>query len=71
MGKPIWQMEDQAWSDEAASALKDALGPEWKKHLPLLWERDFEPSACAKVRLAYMDAVTRLVQKNFSEQIGT
>ena len=71
MGKPIWQMEDQAWSDEAASALKDALGPEWKKHLPLLWERDFEPSACAKVRLAYMDAVTSLVQKNFSEQIGT
>ena len=70
MGKPVWQMEDQAWSDEVAAALKEALGPEWVKHLPLLWQQDFDPSACAKARLAYMDAVTRLVQKNFSEQIG-
>ena len=52
------------------AALKEALGPEWKKYLPLLWEQDFDSSACAKVRLAYMDAVTHLVQKNFSEQIG-
>ena len=71
MGKPIWQMEDQAWSDEVTAALKEVLGPEWVKYLPLLWEQDFDSSACAKVRLAYMDAVTRLVQKNFSEQIGT
>lgn len=71
MGKPIWQMEDQAWSDEVTAALNAALGSEWVKYLPLLWEQDFDPSACAKVRLAYMDAVTRLVQKNFSEQIGS
>ena len=28
VGKPVWQMEDQAWSDEVAAALKEALGPE-------------------------------------------
>ena len=71
MGKPIWRMEDQAWSDEVTATLKDALGPEWVKYLPLLWAQDFDPSACAKVRFAYMDAVTRLVQKNFSEQLDS
>ena len=65
MGKPIWQMEDQAWSDEVTAALKEALGAEWVKRLPLLWEQDFDPSACARVRYAYMDAVTRLVQRIF------
>ena len=70
MGKPVWQMEDQAWSDEVSEEMAKALGPEWTRYLPLLWERDFSSVACARVRLAYMDAVTRLVECNFSEQIG-
>lgn len=70
MGKPIWQMEDQPWSDEVAAAMENALGAGWVKYLPLLWAQDVDKAACAKVRFAYMDAVTRLVQKNFSEQMG-
>ena len=70
-GKPIWQLEDQAWSDEVTECMREALGKDWEKYLPLLWAQDFDAAACAKVRLSYMDAVTRLVQKDFSEQIGT
>ena len=70
MGKPIWQMEDQAWSGEVAASMESALGRDWVKYLPLLWARDFDGADCARVRLAYMDAVTRLVRKHFSGQIG-
>lgn len=71
IGKPIWQMEDQAWSDDVTEAMKAAFGDDWIRLLPLLWEQHFDAAACAKVRLTYMDAVTRLVESNFSEQLGS
>ena len=70
MGKPIWQMEDQAWSAEVQQALCARYGDEWIARMPLLWDRDFDQTAAAEARLAYMDAVTRLVERNFSEQMG-
>lgn len=71
MGKPIWQMEDQAWSEEVAAALQRVIGVDWVRSLPLLWDLEFDSACAARVRLAYMDAVTCLVQHSFSEQIGT
>ena len=70
MNKPIWQLEDQAWSREVQDALEARFGESWVSRLPLLWDREFDQTAAAEVRLAYMDAATRLVEKNFSEQIG-
>ena len=70
MGKPIWRMEDQAWSGEMTAAMESALGDDWVRFLPLLWEQDFDSADCASVRLTYMDALTKLVRHNFSEQIG-
>ncbi|MBO6053004.1 MAG: hypothetical protein J6Q17_04645, partial [Clostridia bacterium] len=70
MGKPIWQMEDQAWSAEVQEILTARYGDGWIARMPLLWDRDFDPEAAADVRLCYMDAVTRLVEENFSEQMG-
>lgn len=69
-GKAIWQMEDHAWSDGVTKALREAFGAEWSKYLPLLWEQPFDSDLCARVRLTYMDAVTHLVEQNFSEQVG-
>ena len=68
--KPVWRLEDQAWSEEARAALEERFGKSWIARLPLLWETDFDADTAAETRLAYMDAVTRLVEKNFSEQIG-
>ena len=70
MNKPIWQLEDQAWSREVQEALEARFGESWVSRLPLLWDREFDQTAAAEVRLAYMDAATRLAEKNFSEQIG-
>ena len=70
MRKPIWQMEDQAWSAEVQEILTDRYGDGWIARMPLLWEQEFDSEAAADVRLCYMDAVTRLVERNFSEQMG-
>ncbi len=69
-GKPIWRLEDQAWSSEVEEELRGRYGDSWVSLMPLLWDTDFDPEAAADVRLGYMDSVTRLVERNFSEQIG-
>ena len=50
--------------------LRESLGEDWAGQLYLLWANDGEPAETARVRYAYMDAVTRLVRKSFSRQIG-
>ena len=69
-GKPIWQMEDQAWSEEVQAELAARFGDKWVSRLPLLWDQDFDAEAAAETRLQYMDVVTRLVEKNFSRKLG-
>ena len=61
---------DYPWSAELEAAMQEALGADYEALLPLLWRTDANPSAAAKVRWQYMNAVSRLVQKDFSEQIG-
>lgn len=58
------------WCGELPALLRAALGEKWTLLLPLLWADCADEREAARVRLAYMDAVTRLYQKNFSEQIG-
>ena len=55
------------WSAELETILKQRWGAMFSTRLPGLW---FNGSGSAAVRLDYMDAVTSLVAKNFSEQIG-
>jgi len=50
--------------------LRESLGEDWAGRLYLLWANNGEPAETARVRYAYMDAVTRLVRDSFSRQIG-
>lgn len=69
-GKRFWEVEDQAWSAEIEAELRAAWGEQFVCNLPLLWEQQHDPRAAARVRLAYMNTVTRAVQRDFSWQIG-
>lgn len=61
---------DYPWSGELEEELRNALGMDYSVKLALLWEEDAAPELKAAVRFTYMDAVTRLVEKNFSMQLG-
>lgn len=69
-GKPLWELDDQPWSGELGEKLEAAWGADFAKYLPLLWEQNFDGAVTAKVRHAFMDAVTRTVEADFSNQIG-
>ena len=45
-------------------------GEDWKNSLLYLWENDLDAARTARIRYVYMDAVTKSVQRAFSEQIG-
>ena len=62
---------DYPWSAQLEAAMQEALGADYEALLPRLWRTDANPSVAAKVRWQYMNAVSRLVQKDFSEQIGS
>lgn len=70
MGKILGTDMDLPWGRDMDSQLEHRLGAQWKLTLPLLWENCFNHDATARVRFAYMDSVTRLVEKNFSQQVG-
>ncbi|MEH7418020.1 glycosyl hydrolase [Neobacillus drentensis] len=58
------------WSDEAKALLSEALGDHWRGFLPYLWNSSEEMNHCVHTRYTYMDIVTRLYEKNFSNQLG-
>ncbi|WP_342562251.1 glycosyl hydrolase [Paenibacillus sp. FSL R7-0345] len=68
--KPIGADQDLPWSDELEEQLHARLGEGWRAKLPLLWEKGNDPHLTAEVRYIYMDSVTRLVEANFSRQVG-
>jgi hypothetical protein len=61
---------DFPWSAELEEALKASLGEDFNFQLALLWEENASESEKAKVRYTYMDQVTKLVEKDFSRQLG-
>jgi hypothetical protein len=70
-GNVLGSEQDLPWSAELENALKDTLGKDWPNLMPLLWDGAARNrKETARVRIAYMDAVTRLVQADFSEQVG-
>lgn len=69
-GKRLCEMDDQTWSAQLQAKLEEKWGNNFAKYLPLLWEENFAEELKAKVRHDYMDAVSRLVQTAFSEQLG-
>ncbi|MFB3159880.1 glycosyl hydrolase [Neobacillus sp. 179-J 1A1 HS] len=58
------------WSEEAKNMLLGAHGENWRVYLPYLWASSEEMNQCVHTRYTYMDIVTRLYQKNFSNQLG-
>ncbi len=58
------------WNGEVPDMLRERLGQGWRTKLPLLFFDGTNREKSSAVRLAYMDVVTRLYQKNFSEQLG-
>jgi len=61
---------DFPFSDELGDELLVTLGDKWEDKMYLLWENAGDQAEMKRVRLAYMDAVTRLVRDNFSYQLG-
>ena len=66
----IGQEQDLPWSHEVEEQMKCRLGEDWRRMLPLLWEKGNNPQESAKVRYVYMDIITRLVEEDFSKQVG-
>ncbi|MEH7547473.1 glycosyl hydrolase [Neobacillus vireti] len=58
------------WSEEAKTLLSESLGEHWRVFLPYLWNSSEEMNHCVHTRYTYMDIVTRLYEKNFSNQLG-
>lgn len=58
------------WSKDMPGEMCRRLGEHWLKYMVLLWAGNEDEALNAKVRYAYMDAVTTLISKNFSRQIG-
>ena len=70
MYNPLGTEQDLPWSRELESALREKLGDGYAALLPLLWSNDCDLFLTAKVRYAFMDSVSRLVEEDFSHQIG-
>ena len=58
------------WCGEMAGLLQQSLGKDWKQKLPYLWYDCGSAPVSAGVRLSYMDAATKLYEKNFCTQLG-
>ncbi|CQR57815.1 glycosylhydrolase-like jelly roll fold domain-containing protein [Paenibacillus riograndensis] len=56
------------WSSEMPVLLEQALGGDYRKHLPLLWHDTGEQSDL--IRYTYMNIVSKLYAENFCNQIG-
>ena len=63
--------QDLPFAATMPQALTARLGENWAQKLYLLWENGLDAEETARVRCAYMDAVTTLVRENFSRQIGS
>ena len=62
--------QDLPFAGTLPPLLQERLGEGWANQLYLLWDNKADVSETARVRYAYMDAVTKLVRESFSRQIG-
>lgn len=68
--EPLGSEQDLPWCFTLENKLRNVLGENWKNKMSYLWEWDLDSDETARVRYAYMDAVTEAVKKSFSEQVG-
>ena len=69
-GNLMGSRQDLPWGAELEQELPKVLGENWTRDLERLWAQEPSPEN-ARVHALYMDCLTRLVQKNFSEQLGS
>ncbi|MCD8380085.1 MAG: hypothetical protein LUC95_07205 [Lachnospiraceae bacterium] len=62
--------QDLPWSAALEREISGKLGQGWERKLSHLWQQN-ESDETARVHYVYMDALTKLVRENFSEQIGS
>ncbi|MDO4285045.1 MAG: glycosyl hydrolase [Eubacteriales bacterium] len=62
--------QDLPFSAEMAELLTESLGANWAAQMYLLWENGADKEQTARVRYHYMDAVTKLVRRDFSRQLA-
>lgn len=58
------------WNNDMPKLMEERLGKDYFKYLAALWTDFSDKNRTAKVRYAYMDSATRLIAKNFSDQLG-
>ena len=58
------------WSDELEGILKERYGNDFRRRLPFLFADSEEKKLCPETRYDYMNAVSRLYERNFSVPIG-
>lgn len=66
--KPGKQGVPLPWSRDMPTLLEEALGPDYRKHLHLLWHDEGERSNI--IRYHYMNIVSKLYAESFCNQIG-
>lgn len=59
------------YTEELGAILEERFGEEWSRRLAYLWYPCANEAVHAEIRHAYMDAVTRLYEKHFSQQVGS
>lgn len=62
--------QDLPFSDAMKAELSARLGEDWANRMYLLWDNESDAQETARVRYAYMDAVTKMVREAFSRQLG-
>lgn len=60
-----------AWSGEIAGAMETEYGKGWELLVPYLWNQGSDSLLTARIRVAYMNAVSKLVSRCFSNQLGS
>lgn len=59
------------WSDELEQMMEEKYAKKYRSYLPYLFAETKEKQMQVQIRYDYMDMVSQLYQKNFSEMIGT
>lgn len=58
------------WNKDVPALLEKRLGASWKEKLLYLWFPSINDNVSTEVRYIFMDIITSLYEKNFSNQLG-
>ena len=69
-GKKISELDDYPFSDEVEMELQNLWQEQYLANIALLFVDLQDQEKVSKIRIQFMDAITRAVERNFSYQIG-